>query len=115
MNSRLNPFSEKVMRVIRSIPRGRVATYGQIARLAGNPRAARQVSRLLSSCSEKYGLPWHRVINSLGKISLPDPWWDVQKALLEKEGIPFSPSLTVDLSRFQFKPGTRSRAFTPRV
>ena len=63
-------FSEHVIDIIKAIPPGKVASYGQIAMLAGNPRGARQVSRLLHSSSEKYSLPWHRVVSSTGKISL---------------------------------------------
>lgn len=64
-------------------------TYGQIARLAGNPRAARQVSRALHSMSRKYELPWHRVINSHGKVAIRDEeGYEIQRMSLESEGIP---------------------------
>jgi methylated-DNA-protein-cysteine methyltransferase-like protein len=70
------------------IPVGKVATYGQIAQLAGNNKAARQISRILHSSSEKYDLPWHRVINSQGRISMrPGDGFEMQKAMLESEGV----------------------------
>ena len=73
------------------IPIGKVATYGQIASLAGNNKAARQISRILHTASEKYELPWHRVINSQGKISLRSgDGFEMQKAMLESEGIQVS-------------------------
>ncbi len=65
----MTPFTQDVVALIRAIPAGRVATYGQIARLAGNPRAARQVVRILHSMSQAERLPWHRVVNAKGEIS----------------------------------------------
>lgn len=98
-------FSQVVVGVIKKIPCGRVASYGQIAALAGNPRAARQVVRALHSKSGKEKLPWHRVINSKGTISLPaGAGYELQKALLIKEGVQFDESDRVDLARFQWIP-----------
>lgn len=98
-------FSERVIELTRRIPRGRVATYGQLSLLAGNPGAARQVARILHSCSEKEGLPWHRVINSKGSISLKDAGYRIQKQLLEKEGVRFDEDDRVDLDRFLWRGG----------
>ena len=84
----ISSFSKRVIEIIKKIPAGKVATYGQIANLAGNNKAARQISRILHSSSEKYDLPWHRVINSQGKISLRSgDGFEMQKAMLESEGI----------------------------
>jgi len=70
------------------IPAGKVVTYAQIAQLAGNNKAARQISRILHSSSQKYDLPWHRIINSQGRISLrTGDGFEMQKAMLESEGI----------------------------
>ncbi|MDP8267939.1 MAG: MGMT family protein [Candidatus Tenebribacter davisii] len=81
-------FSKRVVEIIKLIPVGKVATYGQIAQLAGNNKAARQISRILHSSSEKYDLPWHRVINSQGRISMrPGDGFEMQKAMLESEGV----------------------------
>ncbi|UCC11050.1 MAG: MGMT family protein [candidate division WOR-3 bacterium] len=94
-------FQEKVIRLIRNIPSGMVATYGQIAKCAGNPRGARQVSYILHALSGKEKLPWHRVINSKGGISLkPRHGYELQKQLLEDEGIVFDDDDRVDLKRF---------------
>jgi len=77
-----------VIEIIQKIPAGKIATYGQIATLAGNNKAARQISRILHSSSDKYDLPWHRVINSQGKISMRSgDGLEMQKAMLESEGI----------------------------
>lgn len=84
----MNTFTEQAIKVIVSVPAGQVLTYGQVARLAGSPRAARQVGWLLNSMSDQYNMPWHRIINSKGIISLRDPEGAfVQKMLLESEGI----------------------------
>jgi methylated-DNA-protein-cysteine methyltransferase-like protein len=80
-------FTEQVIEIIRSIPYGKVMTYGQIASYAGNPRGARQVSRILHGMTEKYNLPWHRVINSKGGISLTGEAGFVQVQMLLDEGI----------------------------
>ena len=63
-------FTSEVIRLIKSIPRGKVATYGQIACLTGHYPSVRRVVWILHSCSEKEGLPWHRVVNRQGAISL---------------------------------------------
>ena len=68
--------------------------------MAGNPRAARQVSWLLHSSTKKYNLPWHRVINSQGKIALKSSdGKDYQRLLLEKEGIEFTENNKIDLKK----------------
>lgn len=94
--SRRTPFTEAVIKIIKSIPRGEVLSYGEIAVLAGNPRGARQVSRILHSCSSKEKLPWHRVINSKGCISLKGDGFEIQKQLLEKEGFKITKSGKVE-------------------
>ena len=100
-----DPFTERIRITIKSIPYGRVATYGQIAALAGNPRGARQVARILHSSSRKHGLPWHRVINSRGTISLPEGrGYELQRTLLESEGIEFRAE-HIDLQRFGWSGG----------
>ncbi len=73
-------------------------TYGSIAEAAGNPQGSRQVARLLSSSSKKYHLPWHRVVNSKGKISLkPEQGKELQEALLANEGVGIQDGI-IDLS-----------------
>ncbi len=99
----ISPFSKRVIKIIQKIPAGKVATYGQIASLAGNNKAARQISRILHSSSGKYDLPWHRVINSQGRISLRSgDGLEMQKAILESEGIQIIND-RIDLAIFQWK------------
>lgn len=98
-------FYERVVKFIRSIPLGRVATYGQIADYAGNPRAAREVAYILHSSSEKENLPWQRVINSKGRISMkPGRGYELQKKLLQDEGVVFDEEDKVDFNRFLWEP-----------
>lgn len=98
----MQPFTERAIKIIHQIPMGKVMTYGQVASLAGSPRAARQVVRLLHSMSGKYDLPWHRVINVKGEIAIMDEESRmIQKWRLEEEGVEVSRANTVDLKRFQ--------------
>ncbi|MEA1994498.1 MAG: MGMT family protein [Euryarchaeota archaeon] len=95
------PFSHRVREIIAQIPPGKIATYGQIAASAGNPRASRQVAWILSSSSRKYDLPWHRVVNRKGKVSLPrGAGYEEQRALLEKEGVIFDENDTIDFKQY---------------
>jgi len=83
---------ERIWRVVHGIPSGKVASYGQIAQLAGLPRAARLVGRVLSQLPEGSKLPWHRVVNSQGRISFPfgsEPYREQRERLLA-EGVVFS-------------------------
>lgn len=98
-------LSERIKGVIKKVPAGKVATYGQIAAMAGNPRAARQVVRILHSSSRKEKLPWFRIVNSKGRISLPPgAGYEEQKSRLLGERIEFDSSDTIDLKRFLWRP-----------
>jgi methylated-DNA-protein-cysteine methyltransferase-like protein len=94
---------QRIYNVIRRIPRGRVATYGQIAELAGLEGHARQVGYALHVAPE--GLPWHRVINAQGRISAraSSDWGELQRLLLEAEGVEFDAEGRVDLRRFRWR------------
>ncbi len=96
----MTPFTKELIRVLESIPPGCVITYGQAARMAGNPRAARQVARVLHSMSAKYNLPWHRVVNAKGEIAISDDLLkNEQKRRLEEEGVSFTADGRVDLMK----------------
>lgn len=92
----------RIYHQVRIIPRGKVATYGTIARLSGIPRCARQVGYALHVLSEKTAIPWHRVVNAGGGISLHknSDGYFIQKALLESEGIVFDTNDRIDLKRY---------------
>ncbi len=98
-------FTERAVALIKQIPSGKVMTYGQIAGLAGSPRGARQVVRVLHSMSKKHNLPWHRVINSKGEIGFKDEeMYVVQKLSLEAEGILVSSDGKLDLKVYLYEP-----------
>jgi methylated-DNA-protein-cysteine methyltransferase-like protein len=98
-------FENRAKSVIRAIPRGKVATYAQVAALAGNLRAARQVARVLHASSAKDRLPWHRVVNSSGGISLkPGRGFEEQRRLLAGDGVRISRAGRIDLDEFQWEP-----------
>lgn len=97
-------FTKSVIKIIGSIPEGQVLTYGAVAAAAGNPRAARVVVWTLHSSSEKEMLPWHRVINSRGEISLkPGYGYELQRSLLESEGVEFDVKGKLDLSKYLWR------------
>lgn len=94
-------FTRKIIAIIKRIPKGRVCTYGLIATLAGQPNGARQVTRIIHAMSRKHELPWHRIINAKGLISLPKPdGYEEQKALLQGEGVAFDEKDRVDMRKY---------------
>jgi methylated-DNA-protein-cysteine methyltransferase-like protein len=97
---------EKIKRIIAQVPRGRVATYGQIAKLAGYPGAARQVAWALHNSS---GLPWHRIIGAGGKISLTGDSGFEQRMRLQTEGVQFH-GFRVDMKAHAWIPANKSKA-----
>jgi methylated-DNA-protein-cysteine methyltransferase-like protein len=98
-------INERIWQVVFAIPAGRVCTYGEVARLAGLPRAARRVGAALKGLPPETALPWHRVINAQGRISLP-PGSSAharQRERLEAEGVLFKLNGAVDLRRFGWR------------
>jgi methylated-DNA-protein-cysteine methyltransferase-like protein len=95
-------FFDQVYQLVRQIPPGKVTSYGAIARMLGDPRAARTVGWALHNLPEGHDVPWHRVINSQGRISL-GYGGDLQRAMLEAEGIEFNERGRVDWDRFGWK------------
>lgn len=97
-------WARNVCQVIQGIPRGHVLTYGEVARLAGPGGSARRVSMAMRYAPKGVKLPWHRVINSQGKISFPpdSPYFSEQKKKLEREGVRFKGD-AIDLQRFGYQ------------
>ena len=93
----------RIWRTVRRIPKGRVATYGQVARAAGLGGQARLVGYAMHALPEGSSVPWHRVLNARGRISLPeaDGQAALQRALLQAEGVLFRGGV-VDLDRFRW-------------
>jgi methylated-DNA-protein-cysteine methyltransferase-like protein len=107
-----DPFCLCAREWIAAIPKGKVATYGQIAHLAGKPWGARQVSWILHSQSDKYKLPWQRVIGANGRISLPlGRGFIEQRRLLRQEGVKVDDWGRIDLKIFRWQP--EGEAFWP--
>ena len=97
-------WMKAVWQVVQGIPRGHVLTYGEVARLAGKARWARRVSRAMRRAPRGVELPWHRVVNAQGKISLPPDsnGFREQRRRLEEEGVVFLNG-TIDLDRFGYR------------
>ncbi|HEU4600661.1 MAG TPA: MGMT family protein [Steroidobacteraceae bacterium] len=93
--------ADRILDAVRKIPRGKVSSYGQVAALAGLPRRARLVGTVLRTHPNMRGLPWHRVINSGGRISFPlgSEAYDRQRQRLEREGVVFV-GQRIDMQRF---------------
>ncbi len=94
----------RIYAAVSRIPRGRVATYGQIARLAGMPGQARLVGYALHAVPSDRSIPWQRVVNAQGAISLPAEHGSRQRGLLEREGIRFDSRGRIPLASFQWRP-----------
>ena len=103
------PIYARIYAVVKKIPRGKVATYGQIAALADKPRHARQAGYALAATPASLKIPWHRVINAQGRVSLRLRHWDsgsddLQRILLESEGVVFDGNGRVNLEKFRWNP-----------
>ena len=97
----MEAFTQAVIEIIKRIPEGRVCTYGRIGRLAGKANGGRQVAWILHSSSRRHNLPWHRVINAQGRISLSKlRGYEEQKARLQIEGIAFDAADRIDLGKY---------------
>ena len=101
----------RIYAVVRRIPKGRVATYGQIARLAGLAGQARQVGYALHALPERSVVPWHRVVNARGAISLRrfSGADQLQMLLLEEEGVTFDARRRLNLVKVGWRPRPRDR------
>lgn len=97
-------YYEQIYEMVCSIPDGKVATYGQIARLVNRPNGARQVGYALAALPEEHEVPWHRVVNAKGEISSRAKvgYEDYQRILLEEEGVEFNPAGRIYLAQFRW-------------
>ncbi|MBS0054303.1 MGMT family protein [Yersinia sp. Marseille-Q3913] len=99
----MDSFRQRVFQVVAAIPYGQVTTYGDIARLIGSPRAARQVGGVLKRLPQGSALPWHRVINRHGEISLIGDDYLRQKKALLAEGIQIDIMGRIDLQQYRWQ------------
>lgn len=103
----MSEFKDKIIHVIRWVPRGKVISYGQIAIYIGVPRAARQVGWTMGKFGGKVDIPWWRVVNNAGRISIRGSLYNdksLQRKLLETEGIEISDDYTFDIDMYRFYP-----------
>jgi O-6-methylguanine DNA methyltransferase len=105
-HERASRFTQRVLSVVRRIPPGRVATYGDVAALAGKPRAARAVGNIMRDC-RRPDVPCHRVIAAGGRLGGYGGSEALKRSLLVAEGVPVSGSRIRDLERVAWKPRTR--------
>jgi methylated-DNA-protein-cysteine methyltransferase-like protein len=92
--------TKKIIEQILAVPRGKVSSYGSVAAKAGLKNGARQVVRTLHSMSEKYALPWHRIIRADGRIALEGEGRALQITLLRGEGVKVSKEGKIDMKKF---------------
>lgn len=97
-------WRERVYEIARLIPRGKVTTYGELAALAGLPRGARRAGKALRELPPRSGVPWWRVINAQGRISLRPSGMEEQARRLRKEGVAVSEDGKIDLKRYRWEP-----------
>lgn len=103
-------FKKRIIEVIRLIPCGKVMSYSQVAAYVGAPRAARQVGWVLRNLEAKINLPWWRVINNTGRITIKGNIFnnrEIQKKLLEADGIIISTDFTLDIKKYRFLPSNK--------
>jgi methylated-DNA-protein-cysteine methyltransferase-like protein len=99
---------DPVFRFVKQIPRGRVLTYGALAKALRLPGGARSAGRAMAATPSGKGIPWHRVLGERGKILIREPYASLQRKLLESEGVAIV-ELRVDLKRHLWKPPQRSK------
>jgi len=105
-------FKEQVLLLVNKIPKGKVMSYGQIAAAIGSPCAARQVGQALRGLDSLTGIPWWRVINNAGIISIKGNWTankQLQRDLLVKDGVEVSDELTVEMGRYRWNKQAKAK------
>lgn len=99
-------FKQKVLEFIKTVPQGRVVSYGQVAAACGRPLAARAVGGILRSAdTQKENIPWWRVVNNWGIISIKGNWTagkELQRLLLKKEGIKVDKNFALDIKKYRY-------------
>jgi len=99
----MTEITQRIIEQILAVPKGKVCSYGNIAKKAGLANGARQTVRVLHSMSEKYNLPWHRIVRSNGSIALPEgAGRELQISLLRSEGVKVSDDGKIDLALYAF-------------
>jgi methylated-DNA-protein-cysteine methyltransferase related protein len=97
---------ERVYELIKKIPRGRVTTYGELARKLRLPGGARAVGYAMAACPSGRGIPWHRVVGAGGRLLIPEPHGSLQRRLLESEGVRVDYA-RIDMQRYGWTPADK--------
>jgi methylated-DNA-protein-cysteine methyltransferase-like protein len=97
---------DPVYRLIKKIPRGRVSTYGELAKALRLPGGARAAGYAVAATPKGRGIPWHRVIGAGGRVRVPEPYASLQRRLLESEGVGFDGGV-IDMRRFGWSPARK--------
>ena len=100
---------DPVYKLVKEIPRGRVTTYGALAKKLPLPGGARAVGYAMAATPRGRGIPWHRVMGAGGKIRMPEPYASMQRRLLESEGVVFDYS-HVNMERYGWSPRSRGKS-----
>lgn len=105
MHDNASPFKQRVLEIIKAIPSGKVMSYGQVAAYTGSPRAARQVGWILNKSLDDT-LPWWRVINNAGRITIKGSYFtpDIQADLLRQEGVEVDHELALNIDNYRYQP-----------
>jgi methylated-DNA-protein-cysteine methyltransferase-like protein len=93
-----------VYKLVKKIPRGKVATYGQVAKAVKLPGGARAAGRAMAACPAGQGIPWHRVVGAGGRLLLREPNVALQRKLLESEGVAVAEKRILNFSSHEWKP-----------
>jgi methylated-DNA-protein-cysteine methyltransferase-like protein len=104
---------EPVYRLVKKIPRGRVTTYGDIARALRLPGGARAAGYAMAACPSGRGIPWHRVVGAGGRLLIPEPHSGLQRRLLETEGVSINGG-RIDMTRCAWSPAKKRAAARKR-
>jgi methylated-DNA-protein-cysteine methyltransferase-like protein len=103
----MDTFHQHVLAIVRSIPRGMVVSYGQVAVYAGEPKATREAGWAIRDLGDEQDFPWWRVLNNTGRVSLqenPNVTSELQQQLLQAEGVEFTEPLMLDIERYRYRP-----------
>ncbi len=100
---------EPVYRLVKRVPRGRVTTYGSLAKALRLRGGARAVGYAMAACPSGRGIPWHRVVGAGGRLMIPEPHGSLQRRLLEAEGVEIGERRRIDMPRYAWLP-TKKRA-----
>jgi len=100
---------DRVYAFVKKVPRGRVVTYGQVAKAVRLPGGARAAGRAMAACPSGKGIPWHRVVGADGKLLIREPYASLQRKLLESEALSLAEKRILNFRDFEWSPGKSHR------